>query len=876
MKVVLELQEQLANVRRVTVRHDIVIGRGSDCNLRLSAPQMSRRHCFLRVGRDGVSVTDLDSSNGTYVDNKRIKPGERVELVTGSILTLGPVNFIVHLKEDSGSPSKTEGERSRSRSKPPKPSSDSSTIVSSAAAIVAEESKGKAPSKDASERTAASAADREKTARTKGEPADEALAKHKKTSRDDVKTRAEVPNVPVDTAKKAVAAAAVAATAAPLAEQVAKAESKPEPVGPSPVAEKIDADNVESPAAESSWLTDDSPDDLSFFGGQTNDVAAPLDEAAGSEVVEVVDDVVAVDDVVEEVVEVLDDNDIFAEEVVEAVLVDEPVDAVEAVEVLDEVPMDVVEVLEDETPANAITADLDESDLFGEQFVEVLEEPEVLAEVAVVADVAEEIDEAADVVEVLEDEAEVEVLEAGLVEPDANDAELVEVLEESNDFFDQLGIVEEMPQQSPQQVAVVDAAPPVEDSVVEVADSEWFDEPAEVVDVVEEVAPIEAAEVVFAEPDLDDAELLDAHEEPSDFFASLGIDAEPQQAIAEAAAIDTIETIDEAEVFADVGVEAEPVEESGETAEVLEKESAVEFLEEPSDFFSSLGIDVEPRPAIEDAAVIEAVDTVDASEAFADVSVESVPAEESVAAVEVLEEESAVELLEEPSDFFSSLGIDVEPQPAIDDAAVIEAVDTVDASEAFADVSVDSEPAEESAAAVEVLEEEASVDVLEEPSDFFDSLGIDVEPQQAIDEVVAAQPVAAVDESPETDWFADAVEEVVDVAEAQPATAIADDVEMLDDAQVLDDIEVEESSAAAEHADAIEEFDAEVEEVAWFEEAAEEDVATAEEDVIEEAVPEEEVVEVAEEDEGSNWFSVGDDKGDDDDDRALREFLKGF
>lgn len=94
MKVVLELQEQLANVRRVTVRHDIVIGRGSDCNLRLSAPQMSRRHCFLRVGRDGVSVTDLDSSNGTYVDNKRIKPGERVELKTGSILTLGPINFI--------------------------------------------------------------------------------------------------------------------------------------------------------------------------------------------------------------------------------------------------------------------------------------------------------------------------------------------------------------------------------------------------------------------------------------------------------------------------------------------------------------------------------------------------------------------------------------------------------------------------------------------------------------------------------------------------------------------------------------------------------------------------------------------------------------
>ena len=141
MKVVLELQEQLANVRRVTVRHDIVIGRGSDCNLRLSAPQMSRRHCFLRVGRDGVSVTDLDSSNGTYVDNKRIKPGERVELKTGSILTLGPVNFTVHLKEDSGSTTRSEGERSRKSTKSNSGASESSTIVSSAAAIIAEQFK---------------------------------------------------------------------------------------------------------------------------------------------------------------------------------------------------------------------------------------------------------------------------------------------------------------------------------------------------------------------------------------------------------------------------------------------------------------------------------------------------------------------------------------------------------------------------------------------------------------------------------------------------------------------------------------------------------------------------------------------------------------
>ena len=100
MKVVLELQDQLANVRRITVRHDIVIGRGSDCNLRLSSPQVSRRHCFLRVGRDGVSVTDLDSSNGTYLNGQRIPSGRRAEVADGARLALGPVQFLVSIRSE--------------------------------------------------------------------------------------------------------------------------------------------------------------------------------------------------------------------------------------------------------------------------------------------------------------------------------------------------------------------------------------------------------------------------------------------------------------------------------------------------------------------------------------------------------------------------------------------------------------------------------------------------------------------------------------------------------------------------------------------------------------------------------------------------------
>lgn len=100
MKIVLELQDESANVRRITVRHDIVIGRSSECNLRLSSPQVSRRHCFLRVGRDSSSVTDLDSSNGTFLDGRRIASGRREDLREGVCLALGPVRFVVHIHSE--------------------------------------------------------------------------------------------------------------------------------------------------------------------------------------------------------------------------------------------------------------------------------------------------------------------------------------------------------------------------------------------------------------------------------------------------------------------------------------------------------------------------------------------------------------------------------------------------------------------------------------------------------------------------------------------------------------------------------------------------------------------------------------------------------
>ena len=101
MKVILELVGQYSNIRCVTVRHDIVIGRGSECNLRVSAPQVSRRHCFLRISEGQVSVTDLESSNGTWLDGQRIVPGKRYFIEDGMMVAVGPVKFTARLTDEN-------------------------------------------------------------------------------------------------------------------------------------------------------------------------------------------------------------------------------------------------------------------------------------------------------------------------------------------------------------------------------------------------------------------------------------------------------------------------------------------------------------------------------------------------------------------------------------------------------------------------------------------------------------------------------------------------------------------------------------------------------------------------------------------------------
>src|SRR5271163_1968922 len=64
------------------------IGRGLAADLHLDEASVSRRHSILHNGRSGVRVLDDRSSNGTFVNGRRIV---QADLQSGDVLVLGRV-----------------------------------------------------------------------------------------------------------------------------------------------------------------------------------------------------------------------------------------------------------------------------------------------------------------------------------------------------------------------------------------------------------------------------------------------------------------------------------------------------------------------------------------------------------------------------------------------------------------------------------------------------------------------------------------------------------------------------------------------------------------------------------------------------------------
>ncbi len=84
-----------ANVKKVTLGPQTVIGRAPECNLRIASSQVSRRHCRLTVTDSEVFVCDLGSANGTLLNGKPLPREIEVAVAPGDALFVGPLKFVV-------------------------------------------------------------------------------------------------------------------------------------------------------------------------------------------------------------------------------------------------------------------------------------------------------------------------------------------------------------------------------------------------------------------------------------------------------------------------------------------------------------------------------------------------------------------------------------------------------------------------------------------------------------------------------------------------------------------------------------------------------------------------------------------------------------
>ncbi len=95
MQARLKVLHDKANVKQVKLLPVTLIGRSTECNLKIASSQVSRAHCRITLGEDTVYVEDLGSANGTLVNGKLLIAHQPTSVVPGATLVVGPAEFLI-------------------------------------------------------------------------------------------------------------------------------------------------------------------------------------------------------------------------------------------------------------------------------------------------------------------------------------------------------------------------------------------------------------------------------------------------------------------------------------------------------------------------------------------------------------------------------------------------------------------------------------------------------------------------------------------------------------------------------------------------------------------------------------------------------------
>lgn len=80
-------------MRHALADQPLIVGRGEDCDIRVLDTSVSRRHVRIERIGDEYYVLDMQSTNGTYVNDKQSLPGDPIPMRDGDYLRVGNCIF---------------------------------------------------------------------------------------------------------------------------------------------------------------------------------------------------------------------------------------------------------------------------------------------------------------------------------------------------------------------------------------------------------------------------------------------------------------------------------------------------------------------------------------------------------------------------------------------------------------------------------------------------------------------------------------------------------------------------------------------------------------------------------------------------------------
>lgn len=93
----IELRPEDSLLPTITIKGKMTLGRSSESNVIIDNSEVSRIHLEIRLDNGKVIITDLGSSNGTYINGKKVNKGESAYLKEGDQLVIGSEDVVYRI-----------------------------------------------------------------------------------------------------------------------------------------------------------------------------------------------------------------------------------------------------------------------------------------------------------------------------------------------------------------------------------------------------------------------------------------------------------------------------------------------------------------------------------------------------------------------------------------------------------------------------------------------------------------------------------------------------------------------------------------------------------------------------------------------------------